>query len=631
MNDQHCDDGLGCWWGNGRECSFGGTSEGDAICNATESSGGGGCTGVSSRHHCCDSRLFGRRQGAVATKRGLVAIVASVVGTVAMALGTADAANETTPSSQQVAPSQPGRQTRAWWTRMAAALSAALNPSSDWVPSILTKVAEGMQAACLVGESHGSPFDRCKWQPQSPPRNICAPVLEIDDARVARARRRLGNLGGSESVATEASSPRLRERLVCDLYSKGTGQCSVNVDWNQWSLMHCGVYPVPAVSRAQGHHVQLFCPGEVPLAVVPVLKSGSTAVSLWLMRMEAVSIRKALWLFQQHWQNNGLVGLLMANQTWRSTEEIYRHYFMVQGDLDSSFLRFLILNDHMYAQASEHHKRKLVVKTVSKVVSDESGDISRYASSLSVPPHLCSTCCATGAGRLPLMFVRNPFSRLVSNWRVFVLVPTEITAQTPGNLTERQKALRRLRHFPRFVEHVSRIVSRHDLLAAIEAAAGRAGFTVKAPSVQDWPPGMPFSLGDLMHFVRVADLLASAPGDLTSRRGFLVHMERVDTDLKAAAFTLCKDWGHCLALPPMTRLNRKESWLGMKWGHASKASHRAAAARLGRRWPPRARRSAADAYAQDFSLLGYSANRPERRLPLRKSGGWLPGGGWWSL
>ena len=38
-------------------------------------------------------------------------------------------------------------------------------------------------------------------------------------------------------------------------------------------------------------------------------------------------------------------------------------------------------------------------------------------SHLYLPPHLCSSCCATGRGRLPVVVVRNPFSRLASNWR----------------------------------------------------------------------------------------------------------------------------------------------------------------------------------------------------------------------
>lgn len=534
----------------------------------------------------------------------------------------------------------PHRWTRGWWASMVSTLTAALDPyTSDWASQTSKQVSDGQHPACLVGQSHGSPFDRCVWAPQSPPRNICVPMLNADfiGRRSSKGRRSRADEGAAAEAtaaagnATKATEPVVlrQERLVCDMYSKGTGVCTVNVDWNQWSLMHCGVYPVPAVSRAQGHSVQLFCPGSVPLAVVPVLKSGSTAVAFWLMKMETFDTRKAIYQFQQHWEETGLVGLLMANQTKRSTEEIMSNYFLTQGRTDASFVRFLVLSEAMFNRVPEQDKRKLVVKTISRVISDKRGDLSRYTSALHLPPHLCATCCASGAGRLPVMFVRNPFTRLASNWRVFVLVPTEILEQATGNLTARQRALLRLRHFPRFVDHVARIVARGDMMGAMAAAAARAGFTAEAPSVQDWAPGLPFSLGDIMHFVRVSDLLASAPGDLVKRRGFLVHMERVDVDLQAAAAVLCVEWGHCLGLPHMTRVRRKESWLGMKWGTAARASRRKSATRL--RWTRRARRRAAAAYAGDFALLGYSPRRPERRQPLRRPGGWLPGGGWWTM
>ena len=38
-------------------------------------------------------------------------------------------------------------------------------------------------------------------------------------------------------------------------------------------------------------------------------------------------------------------------------------------------------------------------------------------SHLYLPPHLCGACCATGRNRLPVVVVRNPFSRLASGWR----------------------------------------------------------------------------------------------------------------------------------------------------------------------------------------------------------------------
>mmetsp|Transcript_68583 Transcript_68583/g.222240 ORF Transcript_68583/g.222240 Transcript_68583/m.222240 type:complete len:179 (-) Transcript_68583:358-894(-) len=59
-----------------------------------------------------------------------------------------------------------------------------------------------------------------------------------------------------------------------------------------------------------------------------------------------------------------------------------------------------------------------------------------------LPPHLCFTCCTLGLTRLRVVFVRNPFARLVSFFRM----------SWQGN---KLKAHNRWEDFPAFVRYIS--------------------------------------------------------------------------------------------------------------------------------------------------------------------------------
>ena len=56
------------------------------------------------------------------------------------------------------------------------------------------------------------------------------------------------------------------------------------------------------------------------------------------------------------------------------------------------------------------------MKLVSRLLFATGGHI-LPDSHLYLPPHLCCSCCTNANGRLPVVVVRNPFSRLASNWR----------------------------------------------------------------------------------------------------------------------------------------------------------------------------------------------------------------------
>ena len=56
------------------------------------------------------------------------------------------------------------------------------------------------------------------------------------------------------------------------------------------------------------------------------------------------------------------------------------------------------------------------MKLVSRLLFATGGHI-LPDSHLYLPPHLCCSCCTNAKGRLPVVVVRNPFSRLASNWR----------------------------------------------------------------------------------------------------------------------------------------------------------------------------------------------------------------------
>ncbi|CAJ1329171.1 unnamed protein product [Effrenium voratum] len=264
--------------------------------------------------------------------------------------------------------------------------------------------------------------------------------------------------------------------------------------------------------------------------------------------------------------------------------------------------------------ASRVSKVIWIMKLVSRLSVAMGGHI-LPDSHLYLPPHLCSSCCATGRGRLPVVVVRNPFSRLASNWRLTVLLPLHWAHNS--SFDPRVQELRRLSEFSVFIRLVERLLQ--GITATVEKAAGAASFLHDRVEEED-PSSL--SLGDVVHFIPVAELLRGAPQEWQMQRKMLLHLEHLEEDLELLAKTLCSGWEFCDPLPSFPHIIPLDEHPRDGWGSAEKSSWRAFKEKL--RWTEDTSHQAAKIYAEDFQLLGYDPDRPDRRLPLHAPGVWVP-------
>jgi len=143
-----------------------------------------------------------------------------------------------------------------------------------------------------------------------------------------------------------------------------------------------------------------------------------------------------------------------------------------------------------------------------------------------LPSHLCFTCCSQGIDRLRVVFVRNPFARLVSFFRMAWL----------GNPL---KPLNRWEDFPAFARRAS--AGRRQIAGSV-ATLSQQGF-----SDEDW-----------LHTRSMSDWLQdgqSMNGSVQSTIFNVVHVEHLQDEIQELERLLCTDFAFCAPLPEFPRVN----------------------------------------------------------------------------
>eukprot|EP00438_Fugacium_kawagutii_P028429 Skav221019 [mRNA] locus=scaffold2350:405305:406735:- [translate_table: standard] len=475
------------------------------------------------------------------------------------------------------------------WEQMAQQLQVTMGPQSSYAPLALEKLAAEASAACMISNEKGY-WSHCMRETWMPEVNIC------------------GNETG------------------CDIHSKGSGVCSVRLDGTAYSLTHCGVFPAPALNRAQSRDVQLFCPAAVPISVFPILKCGHTALSQWLGKLEGLETQDAVSRLLQGFQEKGapryLKAALSGSGYYQEIGKDWIHDEVNFGGPESFFneiLRDVTLLGH---DADLKAKLAWAMKFTSRLMFDHSSAIVPD-SHLYLPPHLCSSCCKTARGRLPVVLVRNPFARLASNWRLTVLLPLQWHTQhnldnTGLESVEIMEGLQSLSHLPNFVSLVEGLLAGNAALNAVDTV-GRVENLMDG-RVPVWPPSHPLSLGDVMHMIPITDLLNSAPTEWRSQKKFFLHLEHLEDDMQTLSKVLCSDYGFCNELPSFPHIKPTDEHKRDGWSTAEDISWRMLRSALN--WTQPLVTQTARIYREDFELLGYDAQRPEEKEPSHPFGVW---------
>lgn len=473
------------------------------------------------------------------------------------------------------------------WAEMALQLQLNMGPMSSYPHLALEKMVRESSGACMITVEKGywSPCMRETWMPHV---NICG-----DDG--------------------------------CDVHSTGTGVCSVRVDGAAYSLTHCGVFPAPAVNQAQGKDVHLFCPAAVPIAVFPILKCAHTALSQWLAKLESAETQQAVWKLLSEFHLSGKVSYLEAakkrhhyaevNKLWLQNEVNY-------GGPESFFNTLLDDVNLLGHNATLPSKVGWSLKFTSRLLFATGGSL-LPDSHLYLPPHLCGACCATGRNRLPVVVVRNPFSRLASGWRLTVVLPLQWSLQRLLNSTDlgaqdTVAALQELSDFGSFVSFVQRLLAgKAALNTVLEVAKAERLMDGRVPV---WPASHPLSLGDLLHLIPVSEFLQTAPKEWRQQKMMFLHMEHLEEDLETLAKVLCSSYSYCEKLPSFPHIKPTDEHPREQWGQAEQSSWIYFRQRL--QWTPNLAEQAAGIYSEDFQLLGYDPRRPEQQDPLHPSERW---------
>ncbi|CAJ1428418.1 unnamed protein product, partial [Effrenium voratum] len=191
-----------------------------------------------------------------------------------------------------------------------------------------------------------------------------------------------------ESLRAECSEET--QRLVARVCF--SGHCD---EWSKYAMPRCRIflgspYSVNSMDFFTGHACsdkgRLLCPPGVPLALEVKLKAGSRSAGLWAAMMEGL-----------------LPGLIAARRTITG---------MLQDGYTGAVLERYC---HEWLEQDSFRlgcPRETWVGTANRIIGKFLHD--RASPKLGLPMHLCPTCCAEGAQRLRVVFLRSPFARLVS-------------------------------------------------------------------------------------------------------------------------------------------------------------------------------------------------------------------------
>lgn len=386
--------------------------------------------------------------------------------------------------------------------------------------------------------------------------------------------------------------------LALDHYSKGS-TCNLELTTNRpngssvpamsnrkWEVddhptEHASTAGVLASDRwfAAGSNCRphLHCPLWAPLAVPVIDRAASMSVLLWLAVLDGRPRRRAGMrvgfgshkLFEPaHSEHPSLWEL------WESLAEAYNW-----GDWDRMVRHWLVPEYTSVGLQKKH------LRNVSSRLMLSSHHIGMRGRRMHLPPNLCFTCCMHGNARMRVVFVRSPFSRLVSYFRMSWL----------GKL---HKLHNRWEDFPAFVRYVSDSFD-----------AGGRGNANPLQRLQWSLPGSgadEFTDEDVLHTRAISDwlqdpMIGEQPLDLAAFR--VVHVEHLSHEVPELVEALCKEHGFCKALPSFPRINSFTSGVPSDvW--AACWSDTGTVERVRRR------------YAKDFEWFEYSSD-PLSEPPVR--------------
>lgn len=310
----------------------------------------------------------------------------------------------------------------------------------------------------------------------------------------------------------------------------------------------------------------LHCPLWVPLAVAVIDRAASMSLLLWLAVLDGRTRRTEGFepAAGQHPTLQELWDSLAVAYDWGNIPQwlmnwIGPEHVAVGLDRDQSDYLVMRLLQHW------HSPRK-------------------RGRPVHLPPHLCYTCCQRGTGRMSVVFVRSPFARLVSFFRLDWL----------GNDL---KAHNRWQDFPLFVQHVTEVFDAMTIHNNVTFHDG-------------------FNQNDALHTRAISEWMEDAtlrePLNLTAFH--VLHVEHLISELSELSAVLCRDQGYCKELPPFPRINTFSSQVPSATWAACWADNATTQHVLRR-------------YRQDFDWFGYAENpvqRPSVEQGLARIS--LPGG-----
>lgn len=375
------------------------------------------------------------------------------------------------------------------------------NPAQQWPPLELSALVDtGGPLSHLAGTGGHTDFGNwhqaSTWFPVRLPEGP-AHVLELD----------YYSKGGTCSLELSTKHPNSTEQSPTAKAVEPGSTAAQNLSSLRWILWGSNCRP------------HLHCPLWVPVALPLFDRTASMSLLLWLSAMDGRPRRTSGFepaesIFPTMWE------------LWESLAHAFHwgdiHRFVKQWLAPE--LASVGLN---WAQASNLTERTLSLYQ----------HLGNLGPRIALPPHLCLTCCRHGNGRIRVLPVRNPFSRLVSFFRLHWLGSPLITHN-------------RWEDFDVFVRYVSEIFNTTHAYAVLPDV-----FFYGAPDRKGDLPE--FTQHDLLHTRAITEWLQDRmlPEKLDINRFQIIHVDKLSDGLAALSDRLCQTYELCEPLLSIPHVN----------------------------------------------------------------------------
>eukprot|EP00929_Paragymnodinium_shiwhaense_P013235 TRINITY_DN121100_c0_g1_i1.p1 TRINITY_DN121100_c0_g1~~TRINITY_DN121100_c0_g1_i1.p1 ORF type:complete len:2180 (-),score=495.11 TRINITY_DN121100_c0_g1_i1:42-6581(-) len=327
-------------------------------------------------------------------------------------------------------------------------------------------------------------------------------------------------------------------RGLCANYSKGSGSCPLAVLYDPAAFedgfegrFNYRLVAVHSTCRTRQAGWALHCPTEAPVAAFLIEKAGYMSALSWLAKLDAAPSQmvfaadhEAPKLLSQRWQEAAEAALLGA-------ASYVREWLVPELQAATYSSDYTI---PLGGSAARYHGHK----DSTDVTPSLEPDPKRYVRAW-LPPHYCPSCCAAPAtGRLPLIFVRSPFDRLSSYYRMRLL-PASSRQATSYDAAASQWA-----GFRAFVELVGRLRNETDVYDSL-------------PTVWDHPLKKLGANKDLIFHTRaISEWLRDSGLHKEMSRLQVVRVEHLQKDMDTVGQRLCREHGYCKKLPEFPHVHR---------------------------------------------------------------------------